>query len=137
MQRGWARLAVEPEGARCQTCQTMPTDLPIACSLSAADMSVRAAEMGAIGRASLIGAEAEDGRAVLGFRVEAGTRERLAAIVAAEAECCPFLTMTLREEPGALVLAIEAPAGGESVVRDIVAAFGAADYGPGITTAIP
>jgi hypothetical protein len=111
---------------------SMPTELPIACSLSAADMSVRAAEMGAIGGASLIGAEALDGRAVLRFRADA--REKVAAIVAAEAECCPFLTMTLRDEPGAVMLEIEAPAGAEPVVQGIAAAFG---YGPGITTASP
>jgi hypothetical protein len=79
--------------------------------------------MSAIGRASLIGAEAEDGQAVLRFRVDA--RERVAAVVAAEAECCPFLTMTLREERGALALRIEAPAGAEPVLEGIVAAFGA------------
>jgi hypothetical protein len=84
-------------------------------------MSVRAAEMAAIGRASLIGAEAEDGRAVLRFRVDA--RDRVAAVVAAEAECCPFLTMRLREEPGALVLGIEAPASAEPVLEGILAAF--------------
>jgi hypothetical protein len=78
--------------------------------------------MSAIGRASLIGAEAVDGQAVLRFRVDA--RERVAAIVAAEAECCPFLTMSLHEEPGALVLGIEAPAGAEPVLEGIVAAFG-------------
>ena len=81
--------------------------------------------MNAIGRDGLIAVEAKHGRAVLRFRSDTGIRERLAAVVAAEAECCAFLAMTLREESGALALAIEAPAGAEPVLGEIVAAFGA------------
>ncbi len=102
----------------------MPTELPIACSLSAADMGVRAPEMNAIGRAGLIAAEAEGRRALLRFRADEDTRRQLDAIVAAEAECCAFLTMRVREESGALILAIDAPAGAEPVLQGIVDAFG-------------
>ena len=51
-------------------------------------------------------------------------RARLEAIVAAEAECCPFLDMDLREEDGALVLEIRAPQEAEPLVADLVSAFG-------------
>ena len=53
-------------------------------------------------------------------------RERLEAIVAQEARCCPFLTMRLREDSGAgtIVLEVEAPDGAEPVVSEFVGAFG-------------
>jgi hypothetical protein len=98
------------------------TELPLACTLDAAELSRRVAEIAAVGKASLLAAEVEGGRAVLSFEAEA--RERLAAIVAAEAECCPFLQMTLDARAETVQLAIEAPAGGEPIVRDLVAAFG-------------
>ena len=65
-----------------------------------------------------------DGAGTLRFRANGDTRARLEAIVAAEAECCPFLNMDLREEAGALVLEIRAPQGAEPVVAEMVSAFG-------------
>jgi hypothetical protein len=99
----------------------MPAESPIACSLSAAELPQRLAEMSAIGQTSLLGAEIDERRAVLRFRP--GAREQLAAIVAAEAECCAFLTMKLDVKSHAVRLTIEAPAGGESVLHDLVDAF--------------
>lgn len=101
----------------------MPDELPIACSLSASELPERLADMSAIGSASLLGVEADDGRAVLRFRPDPPTGERLATIVAAEQECCAFLTMRLSDEPDAISLTIEAPAGAEPVLDDLVAAF--------------
>jgi hypothetical protein len=102
----------------------MATDLPIACSLTAAERPARLAEMAAIGTASLLGVETGDASATLRFRKYAETRERLEAIVAAEAECCAFMAMTLGNEPEAIVLTIDAPAGAEPVMRQLVRAFG-------------
>jgi hypothetical protein len=99
----------------------MPSELPIACSLSAAELPQRLAEMSAIGRAGLLAAETDASRAVLTFRPAAF--ERLAAVVAAEAECCAFLKMKLDDGPDAVQLTIEAPARAESVLHDLVAAF--------------
>jgi hypothetical protein len=101
----------------------MTTELPIACSLTPAELPARVAEIGAIGRANLLSAEVEAGRAVLRFRSGGAVRERLASVVAAEAECCAFLAMTLRDEADLLVLTIEAPSGAEPVVRELVTAF--------------
>jgi len=98
-----------------------PRELPIACSLSASDLSRRVEEIAALGRDGLLDAEASDTSAVLRFRP--GVRARLEAVVAAEAECCPFLTLDVRELSGALELRISAPAGAQPVVRDLVAAF--------------
>jgi hypothetical protein len=120
-------------------------ELPLACSLDAASMADRLAEMRAIGRDAFLSADkwagfvshgltnpahiAAEGessggrRRVLRFRPGAETRRRLERIVAAEAECCPFLGLELREEPGALALAISAPEGAEPVVDGLVEAF--------------
>jgi hypothetical protein len=102
----------------------MPTDLPIACSLSAAEQSSRLAEMSAIGQSALLGVETTGSHATLRFRAGGATRERLAAIVVAEAECCAFLDMALREEREVIDLTITAPAGAEPVLGGLVAAFG-------------
>jgi hypothetical protein len=103
----------------------MPTDLPIACSLSATEQSSRLAEMSAIGRAALLSANVAGGHARLRFRIGGETRERLAGIVAAEAKCCAFLDMELREETEAMELVIHAPDGAESVLAELVDAFDA------------
>jgi hypothetical protein len=103
----------------------MPTDLPVACSLSAAELPVRLAEMSAIGREALLGVERDGGTATLRFRSAADTQERLSAIVAAEAQCCAFLEMTLEEAPQGMALTIKAPVAAESVLDDLVSAFSA------------
>jgi hypothetical protein len=99
----------------------MSSELPIACSLSATELSQRRGEMSSIGQTSMLGAEIDGTRAVLRFR--AGSREQLAAIVAAEAECCAFLKMTLDDRPDVVELTIQTPAGAETALEDLVAAF--------------
>jgi hypothetical protein len=103
----------------------MRTDLPIACSLSAAEQSSRLADMRAVGHRALLAAETTGGRATLRFRAGAGARKQLAAIVAAEAECCPFLDLKLREAAGVISLTVTAPAGAEPILAELVGAFDA------------
>jgi hypothetical protein len=100
----------------------MPTELPIACALTKAEMPARRDEMDAIAR-DLVSADAHESHAVLRLRPSAGTRERVVAFVAAESRCCAFLRMELREEADALTLTIDGPAGAEPVVTELVAAF--------------
>jgi hypothetical protein len=100
----------------------MPTPAPIACTLTAADRPARRAQMTAIAR-DLVSAEAHAAQAVLRFRPAAGTREGVAAFVAAESRCCAFLRMQLRDDPDALTLTIDGPPGSEPVVAEMVAAF--------------
>jgi hypothetical protein len=100
----------------------MPTDPPIACTLSAAELPERFARMRAVGKASLLTAEATASRAILRFAPGAGTRGRLEAIVAAEAECCAFLELGLAQDSESLVLTIDAPEGAEAVMLGIVGA---------------
>ena len=101
----------------------MPPDLPIACTLTAAELPERLAEMRDVGRAALIDARACGPRAELRFAAGAGVRDRVEAIVAAEAQCCAFLTMHVTEEPDTVVLAIDGPEGAELVVSELVGAF--------------
>lgn len=102
----------------------MPTDLPIACSLSATEIPAHLDEISAFGRAApLLSVETAPAHTTLRFRAEGDTHERLAAIVAAESECCAFLDMTLRVGPQAVELAIAAPPGAEPVLDSLVAAF--------------
>jgi hypothetical protein len=76
-----------------------------ACTLTAAEMPERFAQIAVLGR-SLLSAESEAGRAVLRFRSDEDTRARIVALVAAESHCCSSLHMELSEEPDALTLTI-------------------------------
>lgn len=87
----------------------MTTEPPIACSLSAAEVPKRLAEMRTIGAAALLTASRTDTTATLRFRPSDETGARLAAIVAAESRCCPFLTFALHDEADAIVLEITSP----------------------------
>jgi hypothetical protein len=54
---------------------------------------------------------------------DAGVRQRVDAIVAAESRCCAFLAMRVTEAPDRIVLTIQGPDGAEVVVRELVDAF--------------
>jgi hypothetical protein len=99
----------------------MTSKLPLACSLEGAEARERLLQISAVGEAGLLAVEADTASATLRFRPE--VRERVQAIVAAEAECCPFFSLDLAEEPGSVRLTIAAPAGAEPVLHDLVAAF--------------
>src|SRR5262245_24626957 len=101
----------------------MKSDIPIACSLRAPDLRTRLEEMSQLGQDALLSL---DSHGAMHFRADPETRARLQAIVRAEAECCPFLDLNLREEASALVLEIGAPEGAEPLVADLVSAFHAA-----------
>jgi hypothetical protein len=48
--------------------------------------------------------------------------DRVQAVMAAESECCPFLTMRVTDEP-CVVPTIDAPEGAEVVLAELVDAF--------------
>jgi hypothetical protein len=101
----------------------MPTKLPIACSLSASELPARLAEMTALGTAALVDVRTDGARTELRFAARAGVRERVAAIVAAESQCCAFLAMHVTAAPDLIVLTIQGPDGAEVVVQELVDAF--------------
>lgn len=101
----------------------MSSELPIACSLSGADLAERLARMSDLGRSALFGVERDGTRAVLRFLPDDETAALLAAIVEAEAECCAFLDMRIAPSGDALALTIDAPADARVVVDELVDAF--------------
>jgi hypothetical protein len=101
----------------------MTSDLPIACSLSATDLSARLTQMAELGRAALVDVRHEGRRAELRFAAGAGVRARVDGIVAAESQCCAFLELNVRDEPDTIVLTIQAPDGAEVVLQELVDAF--------------
>ena len=101
----------------------MTTELPIACSLTAGDLNHRLAEIAGVGRDGLLEAELAGTDATLRFADRPDIRQRLDGIVAAESECCAFLTMGVHAARDALTLTISAPAGAEIAVQELVDAF--------------
>jgi hypothetical protein len=98
----------------------MSSDLPIACSLSADELPRRLAEIGAIGQEALRAVE-PDG--TLRFDADPSIRQRLEAVIAAESQCCPFLTFELREDAGELLLTIAADDDAAPLVGELIDAF--------------
>jgi hypothetical protein len=115
----------------------MAEDLPIVCSLEAGDLQQRLIEVAEVGAEALLDHRAQNGRYVLRFRSTAKTRLRLRDIVAAEAHCCAFLDLSLRDDGDELVLSIGAPQSGQDTADALAAAFGvntaASLYRPGGT----
>jgi hypothetical protein len=101
----------------------MANESPIACSLGAGELEQRLTEIAEVGAASLISRTREGDRHLLRFRDDATTRQRLEAIIAAEAECCSFLDLSLSEDAGELVLSIGAPQDAEEVAAALAKAF--------------
>ena len=101
----------------------MTNELPIACSLGAGDLTHRLDEIAALGRDALLDSDLDGTRATLRFAASPGIEQRLAKIVAAESECCAFLTMRVRDEGDALMLSITAPAGAEVMLGEFVDGF--------------
>ena len=99
-------------------------DVPIACSLTASDYAARLDEIEAIGRDGLLRVERGSTTPDLVFREDPTIRHALERVIDAEAECCPFLSFSMRSRGSELVLSIEAPDPAEPVVRDLLHRFG-------------
>lgn len=96
---------------------------PVACSLDAGKLEQRLAAIGETGTHGLVSHSVEGDSHLLRFRTDPTTRRRLEGIVAAEAECCPFLDLSLSEEGDELVLSITAPEDGRAVAAELAGAF--------------
>src|SRR3712207_2713805 len=99
----------------------MATSLPIVCSLDAAALRERVAEMAAIGADGLVASEFHGERARLRFRPAVAAR--LEAVVAAERDCCRWLGLELARAGDELELTLTAPPGGEPAMRELAAQF--------------
>jgi hypothetical protein len=95
----------------------MTQPVPIACTLTPADLAAQAGRWKRLIAAALTGrAEIADGLR-LSFR--AGAADELRALVAVEAGCCPWASWTVTAGPGEVALDVRAPAGGAAVVREM------------------
>jgi hypothetical protein len=99
-----------------------PRELPIPCSLDAARLQAREAELAALGRSLISVSRPEGAPIALEFTADQETRDRLDRIVAAEAECCPSLDMTVREGE-TLELTIDGPGDAAPVIAGLVEAI--------------
>jgi hypothetical protein len=105
----------------------MKNETPVACSLNSGELTERLAAIAEVGASCLISRRIEGESRVLRFHKSAATRERLEGILAAEAECCPFLDLSLHERDDELVLSIAASEDGRAVADGLALAFGGAD----------
>jgi hypothetical protein len=96
---------------------------PIACSLGAGEMRQRLDAIAALGAKSLVGRESTSEAHILRFRTGEGTRRELERILAAEAECCPFLDLELSERDGEVMLRMGAPEDARPLADGLAAAF--------------
>jgi len=96
---------------------------PIACSLEGVELRRRLEVIATLGADALLGREDTGGRHLLRFRNDAGVRQQLEEIVAAEAECCSFLKLALSEGGEELALSIAAPPDGQAVADGLAGAF--------------
>lgn len=101
----------------------MTDNAPVACSLGAGELEQRLAAIAEIGASSLLSRDIEGNAHLLRFRADATTRRRLEAIIAAEAECCSFLDLSLGEVGGELVLSIAAPRNAQALAEELAGAF--------------
>jgi hypothetical protein len=101
----------------------MDDQVPIACTLTGAQMPARLAEMAAIGRDSLTEIGEHAGASVLRFRADEQIHARLTSIVDAESQCCAFLDLALEQDFAGLNLTISGPEDAAPVVQDLVDAF--------------
>ena len=105
----------------------MTNDTPVACSLGAGELQQRLAAIAETGASSLISRDIEGDRHILRFRASQTAQRRLEGIVAAEAECCSFLDLSLSEDRDELVLSIAAPKDAQAVADELAGAFGGGD----------
>ena len=96
----------------------MPPETPFTCSLDDRDRTARAASARELGERALVGLDVRDRGALLRFR---GERDRVDALVTAERACCGFFEFTTTRHGEDTELEIRVPAGGEPMLRGLVA----------------
>lgn len=101
----------------------MTGQVPVACSLSGGEATVRAAEIARLGGESLISASVF--RVSAAMRFEAGAKAELETIISAESTCCPFFSFELAETGEYVDLLVSVPEDAGPAVRELVDAFAA------------
>jgi MerR family copper efflux transcriptional regulator len=99
--------------------ETTSTPVPIACALTADELTDRVAQLRVLGE-RLEAVEAQGARATLRF---GGDRVPVDQFVESEQRCCAFFEFEVAAEGDGTRLEIGAPPGAEPFVRSIVAAM--------------
>ena len=92
----------------------------LACTLTSVDQKTRLEEWRALRREALV-SESEDGLVWTSlWRSDGDVRARLEALVAAEQECCPFLTFELDAVEAGIRMRTHFPPSAEGMLRAFV-----------------
>src|SRR3954447_5500193 len=97
----------------------------IACTLSSAEFRRRVTETRDLAQRSLRSRRPVDGGEVLLFTADPETDTALRVVIAAEAECCPFLSMSLRDGEVGLELVITGPEEAQPLIAEFFASASA------------
>jgi len=90
---------------------------PLVCSLTADERVDRGRWLGRVGRAARD--SAYDGAGVtIRFRAGEGVEAELRELAAAEAKCCPFLTLEVRANGDELELRVEGPPDARPIIEE-------------------
>jgi hypothetical protein len=119
-----AELSQLPTGGGCgcsagAATPSSPADSPIACALDPTSLHERLAALRSIGTAALLSRRGRE----LRFRADREIRDRLEAAIVAEAECCPFLELSLTRAGEELVLRIDAAPEALPIADEFAASF--------------
>ncbi|HEX2084084.1 MAG TPA: hypothetical protein VHF89_00245 [Solirubrobacteraceae bacterium] len=96
-------------------------DLPIACTLTPSAMTDRLEVIARLRDDALLGREATAEGMRVRLRDEPGVERRARELIAAEAQCCAFLSMSLGRVDGELVLEIAGPPEARPVIETFFA----------------
>jgi hypothetical protein len=101
------------------------TDLPLACTLDAADGAGRSRRWRQLAAEALPVLRRTVGRLEVRYQPGPGVLDELTALAAAEAECCSFVAWTVTEQAGDPILVVSAPADAPDNIDPIATMFGA------------
>jgi hypothetical protein len=98
------------------------SDLPVACTLTPADLAARRGSLLPGLAASAIGSSPVDGGLAWQFNFEQGLLPAIALVIEAEHRCCPFLRFALTVEPGdgPVTLEVTGPEGTKEFLDGLV-----------------
>lgn len=92
---------------------------PVACSLSRAGLAEQAGRWERLAARALAGHTRTAGGVRLRFRPEPGAEAELRALVAVEAECCPWATWTIEASAGQMVLDVRSAGDGIAALHSM------------------
>jgi hypothetical protein len=95
---------------------------PIACSLTVSAREQRADLVARLAGEALIGSARDAGSLVLRFRATAGIEQCVREWAALEAECCPFLTMSVTVTAAEVTLRIDGSPEAAGIIDDLLPA---------------